>query len=250
MLAACSAWFADAAWAALGLPDAWLHTFYQAVLAPVRGLWHVWPHYQAYYAYAEETHDLAAASTDLFGLMVILAQAAVRIAADLAAPTLSVLAAPAAVVLAACGVATKVRQGEVFGTRNMQPTHDAQPGKINSGLHSAWTSALTSLPCGLCHHSLLCIGTPLSVRRTASQAVPLLVVLGICLLVCVAQGARIEGMGERWWVWGQSCLPNSLACLQWLPLQRQTTCVVPCWILNCRGTRCRPCTSRCQHTAC
>lgn len=89
------------------------------------------------------------------------------------------------------------------------------------------------------------IGTPLSVRRTASQAAPLLVVLGFCLLVCVAQGACIEGMGEPWWMVGQSCLPNSLLsqgygrhpCIVTLPfychlhrapLQTQPKSLVPC----------------------
>jgi hypothetical protein len=42
----CSKWFADDIWAALPLPDAWLHDMYQLALMPVRVLWHMWPKYK------------------------------------------------------------------------------------------------------------------------------------------------------------------------------------------------------------
>jgi hypothetical protein len=86
----CSAWFADAAWSALGGPDAWLHCFYQGVLAPVRGLWHVWPKYKDQYSHYEQAYSLAESFPDFFGLMHILAQVLLSIVMDLAAPAIFV----------------------------------------------------------------------------------------------------------------------------------------------------------------
>lgn len=95
---ACSTWFADAAWASLGFPDAWLHTFYQAVLAPVRVLWRMWPKYKAYYTYFDTAYDIAASSVNLSELVIILVQAFAGMMWDAACQTAPMLLAAAALV--------------------------------------------------------------------------------------------------------------------------------------------------------
>jgi hypothetical protein len=104
LLLVCSNWFADDLWALVGLPDAWLPPFYQAVLAPVRGLWHIWPQYKSFYVHVEETYGLAASYPDLFGLASILVQAVAAMAGDAArqaAPT-CLAALGMAMPMAAC----------------------------------------------------------------------------------------------------------------------------------------------------
>lgn len=93
-----STWFADAAWAALGLPDAWLHTMYQAVLAPVRFLWHTWPAYKAHYSLVEQHFGLASEVPGVGGLLLVMGSAGASFLRDMATQLLPSLAATAAVV--------------------------------------------------------------------------------------------------------------------------------------------------------
>jgi hypothetical protein len=50
-----------------------LHTLYQAVLAPVRLLWHILPNYEAAYARVEQRFDIAATVPSLTKFAAILA---------------------------------------------------------------------------------------------------------------------------------------------------------------------------------
>jgi len=73
LLICCSTWFADRFWSLLGLPEARLHTLYQAALAPVRLLWHVLPSYQQLYAKVEQQYGIAATVPNLTEFVAILA---------------------------------------------------------------------------------------------------------------------------------------------------------------------------------
>ena len=99
-------------WAFLGLPDAWLPTFYQAVLAPVRFLWHVWPQYKTHYAQVEQSSDLTATTSSLSGLLLVLAQAVASMAADFAVPASVVACASALLGWAAVDKTIGLSNGE------------------------------------------------------------------------------------------------------------------------------------------
>lgn len=99
----CSNWFADRIWAALGLPEAWLHTLYQAALAPVRLLWHVLPGYKEAYARVEQSFGITASVPSLTELMAILAW----VLKDFAAQSGSMLAASATTTLVALAMLSK-----------------------------------------------------------------------------------------------------------------------------------------------
>jgi hypothetical protein len=94
----CSNWFADSTWAALSLPESWLHPLYQAVLAPVRLLWHILPNYQEAYARVEQSFGIAAKGPSLTEFVEILAW----VLRDLAAQSGWVLAATVTTALFGC----------------------------------------------------------------------------------------------------------------------------------------------------
>lgn len=112
--AARSTWFADVAWAALGLPDAWLHTLYQAVLAPVRCLWHAWgPNsYKAHYALIEQQFGLAEQGPGLGALLAIMGTSTARFLQDEAGQLLPSLVLSAAVMAGVIKAASSAQGGK------------------------------------------------------------------------------------------------------------------------------------------
>lgn len=93
----CSNWFADSAWSALGLPEAWLPALYQAVLAPVRLLWHILPNYKEIYTRVEQTYGITATVPTLSEFVGIL----VWVLRDVMGQSGSVLATTATLALVA-----------------------------------------------------------------------------------------------------------------------------------------------------
>lgn len=131
----CSAWFADAAWAQLGLPAAWLHPLYQAVLAPLRLMWHLWPNYKVAYTAFEEQCDLLHTVPGFFGLVAIVSRASSSMLAEALAATL-----PALAVTAALAVGIFKAAGSAHGGEWQQANQPLFIGHLYPGV--SWPSCL------------------------------------------------------------------------------------------------------------
>lgn len=108
--------------AALGLPSVWLHNIYQAVLAPVRVLWHYLPHdsYMRYYQMVDDAMDVKNHVPGICGFAFIISKVLWTLAADTAAAAatssvcmLTTLTSGATMCL--IYLASHGKQGECYG---------------------------------------------------------------------------------------------------------------------------------------